>query len=120
MKNKDIEKKDKNVKDKNTKKPEFKQPTKKDIENQFRYMTKVHQSLPHFMKQNLSKMPNNKGYIWKGVNYYGKLPEERNKPRVLLEKKGDILITHEYTGTEYRRFEKHGKEKQVLVYSSSV
>jgi hypothetical protein len=107
-------------KENNAKKHEFQQPTKKEMENQFRYMSKVHQSLPYFMKQNLSKMPNNKGYIWKGVNYYGKLPENPNEPRVLLEKKDDVLITHEYTGTEYRRFEKVGKEKQVLVFASKI
>jgi hypothetical protein len=107
-------------KENNSKKHEFQQPTKKEMENQFRYMSKVHQSLPYFMKQNLSKMPNNKGYIWKGVNYYGKLPENPNEPRVLLEKKDDVLITHEYTGTEYRRFEKVGKEKQVLVFASKI
>lgn len=79
------------------------------------YFERTCDSLPKYMKRNLADMPNNKGYIWKGVNFYGDLPEESG-PCVLFEKrKGGILIIHEYTDKEYKMFEKNGKERKKLL-----
>ena len=69
------------------------------------------------MKSNLADMPNNKGYIWRGVVFYGDLPEYKGQPRILFEKKGRILVIHEYSGKEYKRYEKEGKNRKILVYS---
>jgi len=63
-------------------------------------------------------MPNNKGYIWRGINFYGKLREQYG-PTVMFEKKrGGILVIHEYTEREYRRYEKQGKDRKQLVHKS--
>ena len=65
-------------------------------------------------------MPNNKGYIWCGVNFYGDLPEQKG-PRVMFEKKrGGILIIHEYTDNEYRRYEKNGKDRKQMVHKQAI
>jgi hypothetical protein len=51
------------------------------------------------------------------VCYYGELRERPYEPRVMFEKKaGDILIIHEYTDTEYKIFEKRGKDKKNLIH----
>ena len=82
----------------------------------YKYFNKVTDSLPDYMRKNISEMPNNKGYIWRGVHFYGDLPEQRG-PRVMFEKKrGGILIIHEYTDREYKRYEKKGKERKQLVH----
>ena len=60
-------------------------------------------------------MPNNKGYIWRNVYLYGYLPEEKG-PRVLFEKIGNVLVIHEHTDTEYKIFNKNGRDKKVLVH----
>ena len=31
------------------------------------------------MQKNLKEMPNNKGYLWRGVTFYGDMPEENNE-----------------------------------------
>ena len=79
------------------------------------YFEKTFDNLPEYMKRNLADMPNNKGYIWKGIYFYGDLPEQSG-PRVLFEKrKGGLLIIHEYTDKEYKLFEKNGKERKRLL-----
>lgn len=88
----------------------------RDMRYAYKYFNRVCDSLPDYMQKNLSTMPNNKGYIWRGVHFYGDLPE-RPGPCVMFEKKrGDILVIHEYTEREYRRYEKMGKERKKLVH----
>ena len=87
----------------------------KDMRYAQSYFERTCDNLPEYMKRNLAVMPNNKGYIWKGMYFYGDLPEERG-PRVLFEKrKGGLLIIHEYTDKEYKMFEKNGKEHKRLL-----
>ena len=115
--NKDISKK---YQDKIVADSRLQRQNEKDMNYSLRYMNKVHETLPSFMKRNLSEMTNNKGYIWRGVCYYGELSEKLYEPRVMFEKKaGDILIIHEYTDTEYKIFEKHGKDKKILMHQES-
>ena len=64
-------------------------------------------------------MPNNKGYIWRGVHFYGELPEESG-PRVMFEKQRGLLLIHEYTPREYRLYEKEGKNRKKMVHKSPI
>jgi hypothetical protein len=89
----------------------------RDVKYAFKYSNSVNDSLPDYMKNNLEEMPNNKGYIWRGVYFYGYLREQQG-PRVMFEKqRGGILVIHEYTDREYKRYEKKGKERKILVHS---
>jgi len=80
-------------------------------------------SLPNYIKKNLSEMPNNKGYIWRGVYFYGRLPYRERDPRILFEKCRGVLTIHEYSDrytkgkgyTDYRRFEKIGRTRKRLI-----
>ena len=45
------------------------------------------------MKKNLESMPNNKGYIWKDVIFYGALPDENNGHTIIFEKGLDKLLS---------------------------
>lgn len=94
---------------------------KKNIIYSRRYFYKVIDSIPDYIKRNLKEMPNNKGYIWRGVNLYGERPARKGEPHTLFEKKkGDILVIHEYhrtsNGTLYKRFEKQGKGKKKFIF----
>jgi hypothetical protein len=113
-KNKDVSKK---YQDKIIADSRLHRQTEKDMNYSFRYMNKVHETLPSFIKRNLSEMSGNKGYIWRGVCYYGDLKENKYEPRVMFEKKGgDLLVIHEYTDKEYKIFEKHGKDKKIQIH----
>ena len=94
-----------------------KRQQEKDIKYSYKYLNKVIDTIPEYILKNLKEMPNNKGYIWRGVHLYGKLKEQKG-PRVMFEKKkGGILIIHENTSKEYRKYEKNGKERKKLVFT---
>jgi hypothetical protein len=75
-------------------------------------------SLPPYMAKNLSAMPNNKGYIFRGVHFYGDKPAEPGKGTILFEKRrNNIMYIHEISKTEHRIYEKRGKKdkKRKLI-----
>lgn len=86
----------------------------KDIRAGERYYYKVIESLPDYMAKNLKTMPNNKGYLWRGVAFYGELPKIQWEPTILFEKQGPVMVIHESTKTETRIYEKVGKDPKVL------
>lgn len=87
----------------------------RDVNYAYKYYYNVIDSLPSYISKNILEMPNNKGYIWRGMHFYGDLPEEHG-PRVMFDKKrGGVLVIHEYTDTEYRLYEKEGKNRKQLI-----
>ena len=82
----------------------------RDSDYGYKYFVKVCSELPPYMIKNLAEMPNNKGYIWRGVNFYGDLPEEPG-PQIIFEKKGNVLMIH-----EYRLYQKDGSNKKQLLH----
>ena len=72
-------------------------------------------ALPEFMRKKLKKMPNNKGYIWKGIYFYGEMDEEPNQPTVLFEKRrNNLMVIHEWVGEHYKVWHKDGKARKKL------
>jgi hypothetical protein len=61
------------------------------------YVLRVHQSLPQYIRANLANMPNNKGYIWRGVHYYGLKDPEKDQHLVMFENKKGQLHIHEWS-----------------------
>lgn len=89
---------------------------KKDYDREYSRFERNSNSLPNYMKSNLADMPNNKGYIWKNIRFYGELPSQPNQPDVLFEKlRGGILRIHEITTHEHLIFEKRGRERKSLI-----
>ena len=72
-------------------------------------------SLPEYITRNLKNMPNNKGYIWRSVCFYGHKPANENEPTFLFEKKHGTLYIHEYTHNEYFYFSKERNGPKVLL-----
>ena len=88
---------------------------KKDANRSFFYYQKICDSIPDYISRNLKEMPNNKGYIWRGIRCYGHLPEENRKIVTLFEKqRGGLLIIHEISKYEYKIFHKKGRDRKTL------
>lgn len=86
--------------------------TLREMQRTYKYFLRTCDSIPDYMIEKLNNMPNNKGYIWRNIYCYGKLPEEKGKPVNLFETKKDNLhITHEWTNTEYKIWHKQGIKK---------
>jgi hypothetical protein len=86
----------------------------KDLRSGERYYYKVVDSFPDYMAKNLKTMPNNKGYYWRGVCFYGELPKIPGEPSILFERQGSVMLIHESTDKETRIYEKVGKEPKIL------
>lgn len=93
---------------------------KYEIDRTYKYFLRVCDSIPDYMIRKLKNMPNNKGYIWRGIRCFGELPEEPGKPVVLFERKKDILVIHEWTQNEYNIWHKKGKEYKTLYESKPI
>lgn len=91
---------------------EYKQ--KRDHRYFYKYFNSVDDTLPEYMRRNLKTMPNNKGYIWRGVWYFGLLPDETGQPLVMFEKLKGVLRIHEIYSYEHRIYEKTDKGKKLI------
>ena len=75
---------------------------------------------PSYLADNLRDMPNNKGYIWRGVWYMGQRPPENNDMCVMFEKqRGDVMIIHEITPTQHVIYKKAGKGPKEYMSSTT-
>ena len=93
----------------------------KDTQRYYNHYLKASNSIPSYILNNLKQMPENKGYFWKSVACFGELPAEKGKHLTLFEKKrGGILVIHEWSDTEYKIFNKIGKDKKQLVSTQYI
>jgi hypothetical protein len=78
--------------------------------------------LPEYISKNLDTMPNNKGYRWRGVIFFGKQPEENNGTTVIFEKKPDGTIIQESTPTSFTEWfkPKEGQKRLIQSYNRKV
>ena len=88
----------------------------KDMQRAYMQYLNIVDTIPDYISKNLDEMPNNKGYIWRGIQCYGKQAEGGNSNSTILfeKQKGGLLIIHDRTATEYKIFHKKGKDKKVL------
>ena len=88
---------------------------KRNMRYGYKHFCRTENSLPDYMRRNLKNMPNNKGYIWKSIHYYGLKPAIENEPTFLFEKRYGTLYIHEYTHNEYFYFSKEKDGPKVLI-----
>ena len=88
----------------------------KDMKRAYMHYLNIVDTIPEYISKNLEEMSNNKGYLWRGVQCYGKKDEGRDSNSLILfeKQKGGLLVIHERTPTEYKIFHKKGKDKKVL------
>ena len=73
----------------------------------YRKFCKAVYTLPGYMQDNLETMPNNKGYIWRSVCFFGKQKPIKGEPHILFEKQKGVLIIHK----TYKTYEEVYKKK---------
>ena len=87
-----------------------------EMQRAYERFISINHEIPNYMLENLKTMPNNKGYLWKGIYCFGRLPANRNEPRVIFEKqRGDVMYIHETIGNETHTYKKVGKEPKTYV-----
>lgn len=87
--------------------------TQKDFDKTYEYYSDISSRIPYSISEKLSKLPNNKGIIWKGMYLYGELPvKEGDNTFSMFEKKHDLDTTyiHEWKDNMYRVY-----DKKVLI-----
>jgi len=90
----------------------------KDMQRAYLNYLKWVDTIPDYIQNSLKEMPNNKGYIWRGIECYGSNQDNnQSSSTVLFEKHRGLLVIHDRTPTEHKIFHKKGKDKKVL-YSS--
>lgn len=91
------------------------QASKRDYDYHYRHFEKISDMVPHYIKRNLSEMPNNKGYLWRGCMFFGELPPEKGQNVILFEKLGNKMMIYETDKEWHTTYEKHGQERKILV-----
>lgn len=89
--------------------------SKEEIKRAYKYFNSVSDTIPEYLTKKLKQMPNNKGYIWRGVYFYGEKPIEKNRPTTMFEKNKGVLMIHEWHENKYQLWKKEGDAKKVLV-----
>jgi len=72
-------------------------------------------TIPDHISKKLSNMPNNKGFIWKGIWYFGEKRSNNEEPIVMLSKNKNILDIHEWDDNIYKCYRKIGRDRKILV-----
>lgn len=92
---------------------------KNEIDRSEKYFFRLCDSIPDYMLKKLKKMPNNKGYIWKGVYCFGELPPDKENKIVIFERcERDILRIHEWYENYNEIWEKHDKSEKIFISRS--
>ena len=89
---------------------------KRMLEREYEFFLKKCDSVPDYLTKKLADMPENKGYIFKGIWLFGKRRAEPNQPQVMFERKNkEILWIHEINEKEHLIYEKRGKVRKRLI-----
>lgn len=88
------------------------------MNREWNWLCRMDSYLPDYIRTNLKNMPNNKGYVWKGIFYFGDLPKQHPvEITTLFEKQKEMLRIHEFSPMVYRIYEKPDKNKlKELVF----
>lgn len=89
------------------------------MNNFYKKLVEIDNSLPEYIFRNLKNMPNNRGYIWRNVWYFGEKDPESNIVYLTEPKKGFVYL-HEIYPEKYLIFSKKGRENPVLVSMNEV
>ena len=92
------------------------------MKKEWEWLCRQDEKLPEYIRSNLKKMPNNKGYIWKGIWYFGFLPAEKNNDLLIMFERPmgmqDMLV-HEIKQGEFHRIIQKSKTKNNDHHTSN-
>jgi hypothetical protein len=86
---------------------------KKKFRIYYRKFLKAVDTLPSYMTDNLKTMPNNKGYLWRGVQFLGKRNPIINEPLIVFEKRRGVLMIRKQYKDRTEVHKKIGKETKL-------
>lgn len=90
----------------------------RNMNNSEKYFNKVCDNLPDYLLKKLKNMPENKGYIFRGIYFYGykKVPAHKRTSRILFENNRKRFFIHEWND-KTGLYTKHEKidNKNVLI-----
>jgi len=89
------------------------------IDNNYINYLKIEETIPEYMSKLLMKMPNNKGFVWRGIRLYGKLPRVNNIV-YLDERKAGEMFVHEITPTHTKLYRKNKNGTLGSMISSNI
>jgi len=90
--------------------------SKKDIDRAYERYLNIIETAPDYILNNIKTMPNNKGYRFKNVIFYGELPAEKNAPIVIFDRKPNgMLIIETYSDQEVVYFKGRDSHHKELV-----
>lgn len=92
----------------------------REMDRTYKYYLRTCGTIPDYMMKKLKDMPNNKGYIWRGIQCYGELPAEPEQPLIMFEKNRELMIIHEWTDTDYKMWHKKGKGRKTLQQHARI
>lgn len=98
---------------------------KKSMDCSYRRVLEIESTLPPYMDQALSRLPNHKGYIFRGVWYFGRLHSDEKYYISMMERSQQKNLIHDYYYDgrgykKYQRFEKAQNGKKVMVDEYTV
>ena len=85
-----------------------------------RWLKRTENYFPEWKLKKLKNMPNNKGYIWRGIHYYGYKPAIPGEPVFLFEQKGKSLYIHEISAEFHKVFIKESKKSRKKLIETRV
>lgn len=85
------------------------------IQNEYRKFERNSNATPPFIMRELNRMPNNHGYIWRGIHYYGKLEETGGNIILTEPMKGYSIIHETDINTRQKTMYKKQKGKQTVI-----
>jgi hypothetical protein len=89
------------------------------MKKEYDWLCRQDERLPDYIRTNLQKMPNNKGYIFRGIHYYGALPAEKNNDLLIMFERppgvADMLIHEIKRGHYYKILQKSKNGSNVLI-----
>ena len=94
--------------------------TEREMKRGYYYYHKCVDSVPDYLKKKLKNMPNNKGYIWRGVHCYGEKKHNQKDPRQMYEKKKNKYITHERHKGYYKIWHKEDNKKKKMIHKEKI
>ena len=88
---------------------------RRDIEREYNRFLDISENLPDYISKNLKSMPNNKGYKFRGITFYGALPAEHGATVVFEKKPDGMIITEYYSNQEVTYFKpRDGGQKELV------
>ena len=94
---------------------------KYQMKKAYYHLVRTEDRFPDHLREKLKNMPNNRGYIYNSVRYYGELPENKYQPILLFERqRNGTLLTHEYTDDEYIIYSKPKNGKQQIISREKI